>query len=68
LSTFAKNSQLESNDEKPMEKFFANNALVLNRHGRRPPYLAVHGRLPALARRLDHAASPNYIPALRWHL
>tara|TARA_R110000787_G_scaffold129043_1_gene240837 strand:- start:35 stop:232 length:198 start_codon:yes stop_codon:yes gene_type:complete len=47
-----------------MEKPIANNALVLNRHGRRANNMAVYGRLPDPAR-LDHAASPNHIFEIR---
>ena len=50
-----------------MEKPIANNALVLNRNGRRANNMAVYGRLPDPAR-LDHAASPSHILAVRWHL
>ena len=51
-----------------MEKPFANNSQLHNRHGRWPGSMGVYGRLPAPARLIGHAASPSHILAVRWHL
>ena len=51
-----------------MEKPFANNSQFLKRHVSSANNMAVHGLIFAPAGLIDHAASPNYIFAIRWHL